>query len=122
MYKLNYYHIKISIIYPVFNAEKYINRSLTSIINQSFKNIKIICIDDGSTDNTGKILDFYAKFDSRIIVIHKKKNSLRCGSAKNEGLNHIEGEYVSFVDADDFISPLTFEYTYKYAKKDDIDF
>ena len=121
MYRLNYYHIKISIIYPVFNAEKYINRSLTSIINQSFKNIKIICIDDGSTDNTGKILDYYAKFDSRIIVIHKKKNSLRCGSAKNEGLNHIEGEYVSFVDADDFISPLTFEYTYKYAKKDDID-
>ena len=121
MYKLNYYHIKISIIYPVFNAEKYINRSLTSIINQSFKNIKIICVDDGSTDNTGKILDYYAKFDSRIIVIHKKKNSLRCGSAKNEGLNHIEGEYVSFVDADDFISPLTFEYTYKYAKKDDID-
>ena len=119
--KLNYQKYKISIIYPVFNSEKYINKSLTSIINQSFKSIKIICIDDGSTDNTGKILDYYAKLDSRIIVIHKKKTSLRCGSAKNEGLNHIVGDYVGFVDADDFISPLTYEYSYKYAKKDDVD-
>ena len=118
---INYKKYNISIIYPVYNSEKYINRSLISIINQSFKNIKIICIDDGSTDNTGKILDYYAKKDSRLIVIHKKKTSLRCGSAKNEGLNHIEGDYVGFVDADDFISPLTFEYAYKYAKKDDID-
>ena len=118
---LKYQHFNISIIYPVFNSEKYINRSLTSIINQTFKNIKIICIDDGSTDNSGKILDYYAKIDSRIIVIHKKKTSLRSGSAKTEGLNYIEGEYTGWVDADDFISPLTFEYTYKYAKKDDVD-
>ena len=118
---LKFRRCKISVIYPVFNSERYINRSLTSIMNQSFKNIKIICIDDGSTDNSGKILDYYAKLDSRIIVIHKKKISLRCGEAKNEGLNHIEGEYVGFVDSDDFISPLTFEYAYKYAKKDDID-
>ena len=82
MYRLNYYHIKISIIYPVFNAENYINRSLTSIINQSFKNIKIICVDDGSTDNTGKILDYYAKFDSRIIVIHKKKKFIKMWISK----------------------------------------
>lgn len=119
--QLSYQHYNISIIYPVFNSERYINRSLTSILNQSFKNIKIICIDDGSTDNTGKILEYYAKIDSRIVVIYKKKTSLRPGSARTEGLNHIEGEYVGWVDADDFISPLTFEYTYKYAKKDDID-
>lgn len=120
-YNLKYQITNISIIYPVFNSEKYINRSLTSIINQSFKNIKIICIDDGSTDNTGKILDYYAKIDSRIIVIHKKKTSLRSGSARTEGLYHIVGEYTGWVDADDFINSLTFEYTYKYAKKDDVD-
>ena len=70
-YNLKYQHYNISIIYPVFNSERYINRSLTSILNQSFKNIKIICINDGSTDNTGKILEYYAKIDSRIVVIHK---------------------------------------------------
>ena len=119
--KLNYQKYKVSIIYPVYNSQKYIRRSLMSILNQSLKDIKIICINDGSTDNTGKILEYYAKIDSRIILINKKKTSMRAGSARTEGLNFIEGDYVGWVDADDFISPLTFEYTYKYAKKDDVD-
>ena len=73
---------KISIIIPVFNSQKYIRRSLTSIINQTLKDIKIICIDDGSTDNSGKILDYYAKLDSRILVIHKK-NIIEVWRSKN---------------------------------------
>ena len=92
---------KISIIIPVYNVELYIEECLESVVNQTYKNLEIILIDDGSTDNSGKICDKYAKLDSRIKVIHKKNGG--AASAKNIGLKNITGEYVTFVDSDDFL-------------------
>ena len=93
----------ISVIVPVYNVEKYISRCLDSIINQTYKNLEIIVIDDGSTDNSGVICDDYAKQDKRITVIHKKNGGL--SSARNAGLDIISGDYVGFVDSDDWIEP-----------------
>ena len=88
-------------------------------MNQSLKEIEIICIDDGSPDNCGNILDKYAKKDERIKVIHQKNKGL--SGARNAGLDIASGEYVIFVDSDDFIHPLTCEHTYNCAKQDNSD-
>jgi len=92
----------ISVIVPIYNVEKYLNRCIDSIINQTHRNLEIILVDDGSPDNCPKICDEYAKKDNRIIVIHKKNGGL--SSARNAGLDICNGEYVSFIDSDDFIS------------------
>lgn len=91
----------ISIIVPIYNVEKYLPQCLDSIINQTYKNLEIILIDDGSTDNSGKICDKYKLLDNRIIVIHKSNGGL--SDARNTGINIATGDYISFVDADDFI-------------------
>lgn len=93
---------KISVIVPVYNVEKYIDKCLNSIVNQTNKNLEIILIDDGSTDRSGDICEQYAMCDSRIKVIHQKNQGL--SSARNRGLDIASGEYIGFVDSDDWIS------------------
>ena len=92
---------KISVIIPVYNGEKYLPRCLDSLLEQSFKDWVAICIDDGSTDSTGKILDKYAKLDKRFIVIHKKNAGV--SAARNDGIKKASGDYIHFMDADDVI-------------------
>lgn len=91
----------ISVIVPVYNVEKYIKHSLDSIINQTYKYLEIILIDDGSTDKSGIICDEYSKIDKRIKVIHK--NNQGAAIAKNVGLDNMTGEYFIFVDSDDYL-------------------
>ena len=110
---------KISIIVPVRNVAKWLRECMNSLINQSFKKIEIICIDDGSTDDSGKILDEYAQKDNRIKVIHKENGGV--SSARNAGLDIATGEYIAFVDPDDYVHPKTYEYAYNYAKNDNVD-
>ena len=83
---------KVSIIVPVYNVEKYLNICVKSIVNQTYKNIEIILIDDGSKDNCGSICDEWAKKDCRIHVVHKENEGL--GFARNTGLDYASGEYV----------------------------
>lgn len=92
---------KVGIIIPVYNVEKYIEECLQSLINQTYTNLEIILIDDGSTDKSGQICDYYKKQDNRIKVIHKTNGG--AASAKNIGLKIFNGDYVMFVDSDDKI-------------------
>ena len=91
----------ISIIIPVYNSEKYLKKCLDSVINQSYKDIEIILINDGSSDSSGKICDEYSINDNRIVVIHKKNEGV--SEARNKGLDIANGEYIGFVDSDDWI-------------------
>ena len=91
----------ISVIIPIYNVEKYIDRCLKSLMEQTYKNLEIILIDDGSIDNSGKICDEYAKKDKRIIVTHQKNSGV--SNARNRGLELAQGAYIGFVDPDDFI-------------------
>lgn len=110
--------MKISVIIPVYNVEKYLKRCLDSVISQKYKNLEIILIDDGSTDNSGKICDEYAQKDKRIIVIHKENGGL--SDARNKGLEVCTGDYISFVDSDDWIEEDFFEYVVNNAKDNDL--
>ena len=92
----------VSIIVPVYNVEKYLKKSVESILNQTYDNIEILLVDDGSTDNSGNICDSFIKIDSRIRVFHKENGGL--SDARNFGIEHIRGQYVSFIDSDDYIS------------------
>lgn len=92
---------KVSVIVPVYNVEKYLNKCLDSIINQTYKNIEIILVDDGSTDNSGIICDKYSQTDNRIKVIHKKNGGL--SDARNTGIKNATGKILSFIDSDDYI-------------------
>lgn len=94
---------KISIIVPVYNTEEYLKRCVDSILAQSYTNIEIILVDDGSKDNSPAICDDYAIKDKRIVVVHKQNGGL--SSARNAGLDVATGDYIGFVDSDDFISP-----------------
>ena len=91
----------ISIIIPVYNVEKYLDRCIKSVLNQTYKNMEIILVDDGSPDNCPKICDDWAKKDDRIKVIHKENGGL--GYARNSGLEMATGDYVLFIDSDDYI-------------------
>ncbi|MCQ2242343.1 glycosyltransferase family 2 protein [Treponema sp.] len=91
----------VSIVVPVYNVELYLERCLNSIINQTYKNIEIICVDDGSTDNSGNICDIYKEKDSRIKVIHKENGGL--SDARNTGLLNANGKWILYVDSDDYI-------------------
>lgn len=92
---------KISVIVPVYQVEEYLEKCIESIINQTYKNLEIILVDDGSKDNCASICDRYQKRDNRIIVIHKENGGL--SSARNAGLDIATGELVTFVDSDDYI-------------------
>ena len=98
---------KISIIVPIYNTEKYLKQCLDSIINQTYQNLEIICINDGSTDNSLDTLKTYIKKDSRIKLIDQKNQGL--SNVRNQGLKKATGEYISFVDSDDEIKPTFIE-------------
>lgn len=107
--------IKFSIIIPVYNCEKYLDRCIDSIINQEYKNLEIIFVNDGSTDNSLKILKEFAKKDKRIIIINQKNQGALI--ARNKGIDIATGDYISFVDSDDWISKNMYEKLYFYIVK-----
>ena len=92
----------ISVIIPIYNVEAYLKRCVDSVINQTYKNLEIILVDDGSPDNCPQICDDYAKQDSRVKVVHKENGGL--SDARNAGLKIAKGEYISFIDSDDWIN------------------
>lgn len=110
---------KISIIVPVYNVEKYVRKCLESIIHQTYKNIEIIIIDDGSTDNSLKICKEFEKKDKRIIVIHQENQGL--SASRNNGIKLATGDYIGFIDSDDIVSPYMYEYLYKSIIKNKSD-
>lgn len=110
---------KVSIIVPVYNVEKYLPKCIESITNQTLKDIEIILVNDGSTDNSGKLIDEYVVKDKRIKVIHKKNEGQ--GSARNVGLDIATGEYIGFVDSDDWIDSDMYEKLYIKAKEESLD-
>lgn len=101
---------KVSIIVPIYNVEKFLDRCIQSLVNQTLNDIEIILVDDGSPDNCPKMCDEYAQKDSRIKVIHKKNAGL--GYARNSGLEIATGEYVAFVDSDDYVDTTIYEKLY----------
>ena len=97
----------ISVIVPVYNVEKYLEKCLNSLVNQTYQNIEIIVVDDGSTDNSGRIADDFALKYDIIKVIHTKNGGL--SAARNVGIENAGGEYIAFVDSDDWVDVNTFE-------------
>lgn len=110
---------KVSIILPVYNVAPYLRQSLDSIIAQTLTDIEIICVDDGSTDDSGKILDEYKEKDNRITVIHKRNAGT--GAARNDGLKIATGECIGFVDPDDWILPNMYERLYNILQDKELD-
>lgn len=106
---------KVSIIVPVYNVEKYLDRCMQSLLNQTLSDIEIIMVDDGSPDRCPQMCDEYAAKDRRVRVIHKENGGL--GLARNTGLDAATGEYVAFVDSDDFTSVEAYENLLKRLKK-----
>ena len=106
---------KISVIVPVYNVEQYLERCVESIINQTYKNLEIILVDDGSPDKCGQLCDELAKTDDRIKVFHKENGGL--SDARNYGVERANGEYIGFVDSDDYIHECMYEELYKAIKK-----
>ena len=106
---------KVSVIVAAYNIEKYIARCLDSILNQTYKNLEIIVVNDGSSDNTGEIIDKYSEKDTRIKVIHKENGGV--SSARNKGIDMSTGDYIGFVDGDDTIEPDMYEILVKNAIK-----
>lgn len=102
---------KISIIVPVYNVEKYLNKCINSIVRQTYENLEIILVNDGSTDNSASICEEWKKKDGRIVVVHKKNGGL--SSARNAGLRVVTGAYVAFVDSDDWIETNMYAKLYK---------
>lgn len=113
------FKVKFSVVVPVYNTEKYLSKCLDSIINQTLNDIEIICVNDGSTDNSLKILKEYSNKDSRIKIINQK--NLGPGSARNKGIDNAQGEYISFVDSDDWVELNFLEKTYNICKKNNLD-
>lgn len=104
---------KVSIIVPIYNVEKYLDRCIQSLVNQTLNDIEIILVDDGSPDNCPSMCDEYAQKDNRIKVIHKQNAGL--GYARNSGLEIAIGEYIAFVDSDDYVDTSMYETLYKKA-------
>lgn len=109
----------ISVIIPVYNVEKYLEKSVESVVKQTYNNLEIILIDDGSTDNSGKICDNLAKNDNRIKVIHKENGG--AADARNYGLSNSTGDYICFVDSDDYVSTEFVEKLYNAILEEDAD-
>lgn len=109
----------ISIIIPVYKVEIYLEKCIQSVINQTYENLQIILVDDGSPDNCGKICDEYAQKDHRIEVIHKSNGGL--SDARNKGLEIAKGEYIGFVDSDDYIESDMYEVLYNLLKQYNVD-
>lgn len=105
----------ISVIIPVYNVENYIEASIKSVIEQSYKNIEIILVNDGSTDNSGKICDSFAALDNRIKVIHKSNSGV--SAARNSGIESASGDYICFIDSDDYVTADYVKHMYDVAEK-----
>ena len=110
---------KISIIVPIYNAEKYLEQCLQSIKNQTLKDIEVICVDDGSTDSSPQIMDRFQNEDQRFKVIHKSNGGN--GHSMNTGLAAATGEYIGCVEADDYIENNMFEKLYMYTNNGTVD-
>ena len=110
---------KVSIVVPVYNVEKYLEQCLESIVNQTLKDIEIICVDDGSTDKSGEILDKYAADDARVKVIHKKNSGY--GNSMNIGFDAAQGEYIGIIESDDYAELNMFESLYDCAVENRLD-
>ena len=113
-------YVKVTIVVPVYKVEKYLDRCVSSLINQTLKNIEIILVDDGSPDSCPALCDAFAERDSRIKVIHKANGGL--ASARNAGLKTATGEYVGFVDSDDDVEPDMYESMLNIAESESVDF
>lgn len=109
----------ISVIVPIYNVKAYLDRCVESLLGQSYKDLEIFLVDDGSTDGCGKVCDRYAAQDPRITVIHKKNGGL--SDARNAALDAAQGEYYAFVDGDDWVSPYYVENLYRALRKADAD-
>jgi len=110
---------KISLIIPVYNVEKFLSRCVNSVIKQTYKNLEIFLVDDGSTDNSGNLCDKYAQKDKRIKVIHKKNGGL--SDARNVAIDKITGSYITFIDSDDYVSKDYVEYLFNNLKNTNSD-
>ena len=110
---------KISVIVPIYNVAQYLEKCLKSIINQTYQNLEIILVDDGSTDDSADLCDIYAKKDKRIKVIHKKNGGL--SDARNVGIDSATGEYLAFIDSDDWIDNTMFEEMEKKIEQENVD-
>lgn len=111
--------IKVSVVVPVYNQEKYLRQCVDSIVSQTLKEIEIILVDDGSTDSSPSICDEYAAKDTRVKVIHKENAGM--GAAYNTGMKLAKGEYIGFVESDDWIEPKMYEKLYTVATKENVD-
>ena len=107
---------KVSVIVPIYNVERYIDKCVRSLMLQDYGNIEIILVDDGSPDNSGRIIDELSKEDNRIIVIHKANGGV--STARNAGLLQATGEYVMFVDSDDWVEKDYVSYFLDIVQKD----
>ena len=108
--------IKFSIVLPIYNVERYLQRCLDSVLGQTYKNYEVIMVDDGSTDNCPAICDNYAARDTRIKVIHKQNAGL--GMARNTGIENATGDYICFFDSDDFVATNLLELCAKELEKE----
>ena len=106
---------KVTIVMPVYNAEKYLGQALDSILHQTYKNLEIVCVDDGSTDSSLRILEAYKNKDSRIQILTQKNQY--AGVARNNGMDHATGDYIMFLDADDVFAKTMVAYLVRMAKK-----
>ena len=116
---MNLEDIKVSLIAPVYNVDKYLSKCIDSVLEQTHKNLEIIFVNDGSTDNSAQILDEYAKKDVRIKVIHKENS--RVSATRNVGIENATGDYICFADSDDYLMPDYVEYLLKLAVENDAD-
>ena len=110
---------EVSVIIPVYKVEKYIHKCIDSVLTQTFRDIQVILVDDGSPDNCGHICDEYSKADKRVSVVHKENGGL--SDARNAGMKYAEGNYILFVDSDDYIEHDMIEYMYSRIKDSDAD-
>ena len=110
---------KVSVIVPIYNDENFIKQCITSIQNQTLKDIQIICVDDGSTDTTPAILEEMEKEDPRLLVLAQENQ--RAGAARNLGMQHAEGDFISFLDSDDVFDPCMMERMVEKAEKERLD-
>lgn len=109
----------ISVIVPIYNVKRYLKQCLDSILAQTFEDIEVICVDDGSTDGSGELIDEYASRDGRITAIHKENTGY--GNSMNAGIDSAKGEYIGIVESDDAIESGFYETLYEAAKKNDLD-
>lgn len=107
--------LMISVIIPIYNSKKYLNQCIDSVLLQTYKNLEVILIDDGSTDGSGEVCDYYSKIDNRIKVIHKKNE--RIGAARNSGIDIASGDLITFIDSDDYIDIRAYEKVVEIFKK-----